>query len=80
MGLKENFDWSAPPLKKIKKVKVPTLVASSYSSSRDTDENEDLNDTAAGPTSTDDPTTLALLHQLDILLGRYSSFSIVLVI
>src|SRR4051812_28422035 len=55
MGLKEEFDWSTPPSKKFKKVKVPSLVASSYSSSRDTDENEDLNDTAAGPTSTTDP-------------------------
>ena len=55
MGLKENFDWSAPPPKKFKKVKVPTLVASSYSSSRDTDEYEDLDDTAAGPTMTNDP-------------------------
>ena len=56
MGLKEDFDWSAPPPKKYKKVKVPSLVASSYSSSRETDEHEDLDDTAAGPTSTNDPT------------------------
>ena len=55
MGLKENFDWSAPPPKKFKKVKVPTLVASSYSSSRYTDEYEDLDDTAADPTTTIDP-------------------------
>ena len=55
MGLKEDFDWSAPRSKKYKKVKVPSLVASSYSSSRDTDEYEDLDDTAAGPTSTQDP-------------------------
>ena len=55
MGLKEDFDWSAPPLKKYKKVKVPSLVASSYSSSRETDEHEDLDDTAAGPTTTNDP-------------------------
>jgi len=55
MGIKEDFDWSAPPPKKYKKVKVPSLVASSYSSSRDTDEHEDLDDTAAGPTSTNDP-------------------------
>ena len=55
MGLKEEFDWSAPPPKKFKKVKVPSLVSSSYSSSRDTDEHEDLDDTAAGPTSTQDP-------------------------
>ena len=55
MGLKEDFDWSAPPPKKFKKVKVPSLVASSYSSSHDTDEFEDLYDTAAGPTSTQDP-------------------------
>ena len=32
MGLKEEFDWSAPPPKKFKKVKVPSLVASSYCS------------------------------------------------
>ena len=55
MGLKQNFDWYAPPAKKFKKVKVPSLVASSYSSSRDTDENEDLDDTAAGPTTTNGP-------------------------
>ena len=55
MGLKEDFDWSAPPPKKYKKVKVPPLVASLFSSSRDTDEHEDLDDTAAGPTSTNDP-------------------------
>ena len=55
MGLKEEFDWSTPPPKKYKKVKVPSLVASSYSSSRDTDEHEDLDDTAVGPTSTNDP-------------------------
>ena len=55
MGLKEDFDWSAPPPKKLKRVKVPSLVASSYCSSRDTNENEDLDDTAAGPTTTNDP-------------------------
>ena len=55
MGIKEDFDWSAPPPKKYKKVKVPSLAASSYSSSRDTDEHEDLDDTAAIPTSTTDP-------------------------
>ena len=38
VGFKEDFDSSAPPPKKYKKVKVPSLVASSYSSSRDTDE------------------------------------------
>ena len=55
MGFKEDFDWSAPPPKTVTKVKVPSLVASSYSSSRAMDENEDLDDTAAGPTSTQDP-------------------------
>ena len=55
MGLKEEFDWSAPPSKKFKRVKVPDLVASSYSSSRDTDEYEDLDDTAAGPAPTHNP-------------------------
>ena len=55
MGFKEDFDWSAPPPKKLKKVKVLPLVASSYSSSCETDEFEDLDDTVAGPTSTQDP-------------------------
>ena len=55
MGLKNEFDWFAPPPKKFKKVKVPSLEASSYSSSRATDENEDLDDTVAGPTPTTDP-------------------------
>ena len=55
MGLNEDFDWSAPPRKKFKKVKVPSLVASSYSSSHDIDENEDLDDTVAGPAMTNDP-------------------------
>ena len=55
MGFKEDFDWSAPPPKRYKKVKVPSLVANSYSSSRATDEHEDLEDTAAGPTTTQDP-------------------------
>ena len=55
MGLKEDFDWSAPPPKKFKKVQVPSLVASSFSSLHDTDEHEDLDDTAVGPTSTNDP-------------------------
>ena len=55
MGLKEDFDWSAPPSKKYKKVKVPSLVANSYSSSRDTDEYGYLDDTVAGPTTTNDP-------------------------
>ena len=55
MGLKDDLDWATPPPKKYKKVKVPSLVASSYSSSRDTDEHEDLDDTVAGPTTTNDP-------------------------
>jgi hypothetical protein len=55
MGFQQDFDWSQPPSKKFKKVKVPHLVACSYSSSRETDEAEDLNDTAACPTPTDDP-------------------------
>ena len=58
MGLKEEFDWSAPPPKKFKKVKDPSLVASSYSSPRETDENEDLEDIAAGPTTTTDPNNI----------------------
>ena len=52
MGFKQDFRWSKPLVKKFKKVEVPPLVPSSYSSSRETDENEDLDDTAAGPTST----------------------------
>ena len=55
MGFKQDFEWSKRPSKKFKKVKVPSLVASSYSSSRETDEHEDLDNTAAGPTSTTDP-------------------------
>ena len=55
MGLNEEFALSAPPPKKFKRVKVPPLVASSYSLSRDTDEYEDLDDTAAGPATTNNP-------------------------
>ena len=55
MGFKQDFSWSKPPTKKFKKVEVPPLLPSSYSSSRETDENEDFDDTAAGPTSTIDP-------------------------
>ena len=56
MGFKQDFEWSQPPpAKKLKKAKVPSLVAGSYSSSRETDEHEDLDDTAAGPTSPTDP-------------------------
>ena len=55
MGFKQDFDWSKLPAKKFKKVKVPPLVASSFSSSLETDENENLDDTAAGPTPTTDP-------------------------
>ena len=61
MGFKQDFDWSQPPSKKFKKVKVPHLVASSYSSSRETDEAKDLNDTAAGPTPTDDPNNFVMI-------------------
>src|SRR4051812_43736854 len=38
MEFQQDFDWAHPPLKKFKKVKVPHLVASSYSSSREIDE------------------------------------------
>ena len=55
MDFLQDFDWSQPPLKKFKKVKVSQLVVSSYSSSREMDEAEDLIDTAVGPTPTDDP-------------------------
>ena len=61
MGLKEDFDWSAPLPKKFKKVKVPSLVSSSYSSSRDIDEYEDLDDTAAGPSTINDPNNAGAL-------------------
>ena len=54
MGFQQDFEWSQPPSKKFKKFKVPQLVTSSYSSLRETDEAEDLNDNAVGPTSTDD--------------------------
>ena len=56
MGFKQDFEWSQPPpAKKFKKTKVPSLVARSYSSSRETDEREGLDDTAVGPTTTNDP-------------------------
>ena len=55
MGLKEEFDWSAPPPENFKTVKVPDLVASSYSSSCDTVQYEDLVDTAVGPATTNNP-------------------------
>ena len=50
-----NFDWANPPKKKFKKVQVPLMVLSSVSSSRATDENEDVEDNAAGPSLTRDP-------------------------
>ena len=55
MGFKQDFSWAKPPPKKFKKVEVPPLVPSAYSSSGDTDENEDLDDTTAGPTPPTDP-------------------------
>ena len=55
MGFKQDFSWSKPPAKKFKKVEVPPLVPSSYSSSHETDENEYLDGTAAGITPTTDP-------------------------
>ena len=55
MGFKQDFGWSKPPPKKFKKVEFPPLVPSSYSSSRDTGENEDLDDTTAGPAPTNNP-------------------------
>ena len=58
MGFKQDNNWSKRPAKKFKKVEVPPLVPSSYSSSRDTDENEDLDDTAASPTPTTDPNNI----------------------
>ena len=72
MDFQQDFDWSHPPSKKFKKVKVPQLVASSYSSSRETDEAEGLNDTAVGPTPTDDPNNVRTPHRHldDILQGR----------
>ena len=56
MGFNQDFGWAKPIPKKFKKVEVPPLVPSSYSSSRDADENEDLDDTMAGPTPSDDST------------------------
>ena len=55
MGFQQDFGQSKTPAKKFKKVEVPPLVPSSYSSSHDTDENEDLDDTVAGPSPTNDP-------------------------
>ena len=55
MGFKQDFSWSKPPAKKFKKVEAPPLVPSSYSSSRETDEKEDLDDTAVDPTPIIDP-------------------------
>ena len=55
MGFQMDFDWSIPQKKKWKKVQVPQLVTSSYSSSRETDEAEDIDDTAAGPAPPTDP-------------------------
>ena len=55
MGFKQDFGWAKTPPKKFKKVVVPPLVPRSYSSSRDTDENEDLDDTATGPSPINDP-------------------------
>ena len=74
MGLKEDLDWAAPPPKKYKKVKVPSQVASSYSSSRDTDEHEDLDDTTAGPTTTNDPNNVGAPSS-----PSYSSGALVLI-
>ena len=55
MEFQQDFDWSIPLKKKWKKVQVPQLVTSSYSSSRATDEAEDIEDTAEGPTLPTDP-------------------------
>lgn len=55
MDFKQNFELSNLPSNKFKKVKVPQLVTSSYSSSCETDEAEDLDDTAVGPTTTNNP-------------------------
>jgi hypothetical protein len=55
MEFQMNFDWGNPPKKKFKKVQVPLMVPSSMSSSRATGENEDVEETAAGPSSTHDP-------------------------
>jgi hypothetical protein len=55
MEFQQDFDWSIPPRKKWRKVQVPQLVTSSFSSSREADEAEDIDDTAAGPASTNDP-------------------------
>ena len=54
MGFKQDFRWSKPLAKIFKKVEVPPLEPNSYSSSRETDENEDLDDTTTGPSPTTD--------------------------
>ena len=57
MEFQQDFDWSIPPKKKFKKVQVPPLVPSSASPSRSTDENEIIEDTATGPSTSHDPNT-----------------------
>ena len=72
MGFKQDFDWSQPPSKKFKKVKVPHLVASSYSSSCETDEHEVWTTLRHALLQQPTPTMLTLLHRLreEILQGR----------
>ena len=55
MEFQRDFDWSIPPKEKSKKVQVPQLVTSSFSSSRKTDEAEDIDDTIAGPAPPTNP-------------------------
>jgi hypothetical protein len=57
MEFQQNFDWLIPPKKKFKRVQVPQMVPSSVSPSRTTDENEDVEDTGAGPSAARDPNT-----------------------
>ena len=68
MGLKEEFDWSAPPPKKFKKVKIPPLLASSHRVTLMSMKIWTTLRQALLQQTT--PTTLALLHQLEILQGR----------
>ena len=50
MEFTKDFDWSWPPKKKLKPIPVPDLEDSSFSSFRITESDEELEDTATGPT------------------------------
>ncbi|KAI5007511.1 hypothetical protein ZWY2020_051968 [Hordeum vulgare] len=65
MEFQQDFDWSWPPKKKFKKILVPQLVASSFSSTRITNEAEGIDNTAAMT----DPNA-PLQHKSEFLQGR----------